>query len=343
MIPIVTPDEMRAIDGAAPEPVDVLIERAGAAVARQALDMLGGSYGRVVVVIAGPGNNGADGRVAGRLLTERGVAVHVIDARQPPDRIKAADLVIDAAYGTGFRGAWAPPDVGGAPVLAVDVPTGLDALTGIAAPGTLVAERTVTFAAAKPGHVLGDGPDHVGKLVVADIGLDLDLAEGRRACGIVEAVDVSSWLPSRRRTAHKWQRAVRVVAGSSGMGGAMWLCAAAAYRAGAGMVVVSTPGADPVTPVEAVQHTIPKEGWAAGVLDGDRSFPCPCDRAGPRAHDSDHGRCRRGGRTSAGSGRRRRRRPDRRRRRRQPCGRARRSLGGERAHATRRRVRAARW
>ena len=74
MIPVVTPDEMRAIDAAAMEPVDQLIRRAGAAVAREAIDMLGGTYGRVVNVIAGRGNNGADGRDAARRLAALGSA-----------------------------------------------------------------------------------------------------------------------------------------------------------------------------------------------------------------------------------------------------------------------------
>jgi len=77
---IVTPAEMGAIDAAAPEPVEVLIGRAGGAVARAALDLLGGSYGRRVVVVAGKGNNGNDGREAARRLTCRGVRCHVIDA-----------------------------------------------------------------------------------------------------------------------------------------------------------------------------------------------------------------------------------------------------------------------
>ena len=80
MIPVVTPDRMRAIDAAAPEPVDVLIERAGAAVARAALRVLGGAYGRTVAVIVGPGNNGADGRVAAERLRQRGVRVRVFEA-----------------------------------------------------------------------------------------------------------------------------------------------------------------------------------------------------------------------------------------------------------------------
>ena len=72
MLPVLTPDEMAAVDAAAPEPVEVLIGRAGAAVARQALDLLGGAYGRRVVVVAGKGNNGNDGREAARRLRAAG-------------------------------------------------------------------------------------------------------------------------------------------------------------------------------------------------------------------------------------------------------------------------------
>ena len=112
MQPILTPDEMAAVDAAAPESIEELIDRAGRAVARVALEMLGGSYGRVVRVIAGKGNNGNDGRVAADILRSRGVSVEIIDAALAPAVLPAADLVIDAAYGTGFRGAWDAPDVG---------------------------------------------------------------------------------------------------------------------------------------------------------------------------------------------------------------------------------------
>src|SRR5688572_7449098 len=130
MLPVLTPAEMGAVDSAAPEPVDVLIARAGAAVAHQALGLLGGAYGRRVVVTAGKGNNGNDGREAARRLRLRGVRVQVVDAADAPAALPLADLVIDAAYGTGFRGAYRPPDPGGAPVLAVDIPSGVDGSTG---------------------------------------------------------------------------------------------------------------------------------------------------------------------------------------------------------------------
>ena len=109
MIPIVTPAEMAEIDAAAEEPVDVLVDRAGDAVARAARRRLGGTYGRVVNVIAGKGNNGSDGRVAGRLLADAGVKVRVFDAATCPEALPPADLVIDAAYGTGFHGVWTAP------------------------------------------------------------------------------------------------------------------------------------------------------------------------------------------------------------------------------------------
>ncbi len=162
MIPIVTPAEMAAIDAAAAEPVDVLVGRAGAAVARAARRMLGGTYGRVVNVIAGKGNNGADGRVAGELLAGAGVTVRVFDAAACPASLPPADLVLDAAYGTGFRGEWTAPAVGAARVLAVDIPSGVDGLTGVAVPGTLAATETVTFAAIKPGLIVNDGKQLAG-------------------------------------------------------------------------------------------------------------------------------------------------------------------------------------
>src|SRR3954465_5615584 len=133
MIAVVTPEEMKAVDDAAPESTDVLVHRAGGHVARVALEMLGGAYGRRVVVVAGKGNNGADGRDAAARLARRGVRVEVIEAADAPAVLPAADLVIDAAYGTGFHGEYQAPDPGSASVLAVDIPSGVNGLTGEAA------------------------------------------------------------------------------------------------------------------------------------------------------------------------------------------------------------------
>lgn len=265
MIPIVTPAEMAAIDAGAPEPVEVLIERAGAAVAWAARRLLGGTYGRAVHVIAGPGHNGDDGRVAARRLAQWGVRVHVHDAATVANELRPADLVIDAAYGTGFHGEWRPPDVGATPVLAVDIPSGVDGLTGAVSGPVLSATHTVTFAALKPGLVLAPGRWRAGTVEIADIGLTVDAPSSQ----LVTAADVVGWWPTRSPEAHKWVRAVRVVAGSPGMTGAARLAAAAAQRAGAGMVTLSVPGGGTgAGPVEVVSRAVPATGWAGSALDG---------------------------------------------------------------------------
>lgn len=264
---IVTPAEMGAIDAAAPEPVEVLIGRAGGAVARAAVDLLGGTYGRRVVVVAGKGNNGNDGREAARRLAARGVRCRVIDAAEAPPVLPAADLVIDAAYGTGFAGTYHAPRPAhpGTPVLAVDIPSGVDGLTGEASGQPLAADVTVTFAAYKPGLVLADGAALAGEVRVADIGLDVSGASAH----VVDDAAVRSWLPARAVDAHKWRAAVRLIAGSPGMTGAAHLTAAAALRAGAGYVRLSTPGADtdPGAPTECVVTPLPGDGWAGAVLE----------------------------------------------------------------------------
>jgi ADP-dependent NAD(P)H-hydrate dehydratase / NAD(P)H-hydrate epimerase len=270
VIPILTPDEMAAADAASPVPVEVLIGRAGAAVAHEALDLLGGAYGRRVVVLAGTGNNGADGRAAAVRLRQRGVRVQVVDAVDAPARLPDADLVIDAAYGTGFRGEHTAPEVGDAPVLAVDIPSGIDGSTGEERGRALPAARTVTFAALKPGLVLEPGRSVSGPVVVADIGLDIGIPNA----GAVVAEDVRAWLVPRASTSHKWTASVLVVAGSTGMTGAAHLAAAAAQRAGAGMVRLGSPGVadDPRRPIEAVGLALPGAGWTEVVLEAAPRF-----------------------------------------------------------------------
>jgi NAD(P)H-hydrate epimerase len=271
VIPVVTPAEARALDASSLVPVDVLIERAGAAVAREALNLLGGAYGRRVIVIAGKGHNGDDGRVGGRLLERRGVRVEVIDADRCPPDLGPCDLVVDAAFGTGFRGVWTAPTTN-APVLAVDVPSGVDALSGGAGEHLLPAVRTVTFAAIKPGLLFGRGAELAGELVVADIGLD---ARSVARAWLVEETDVRGWLPHRRRDDHKWRSATWVIAGSGGMTGAAVLAARGAQRAGASYVRLSVPGAmaESITtaPLEAVFAPLAGSGWASEVIAG-------CDR-----------------------------------------------------------------
>jgi ADP-dependent NAD(P)H-hydrate dehydratase / NAD(P)H-hydrate epimerase len=271
MKPVLTVSEMRAVDAEALRHLNesVLVERAGTAVATWALRIMGGSYGRRVVVVAGKGNNGADGRVAAERLRSRGARVTIYDASDAPKSLDGdtpVDLVIDAAYGTGFRGDYRAPSVPtGVPVLAVDIPSGVDGDTGAVSGEALRADLTVTFAALKPGLLQGDGPVLAGQVEVADIGLDA----GGAYIWLVEDVDVDRLVPKRRRDAYKWQAAVVVVAGSPGMFGAAALCARSAYRAGAGMVRLGVPGADiaAIPAGEAVGIDLPRHGWSSAVLE----------------------------------------------------------------------------
>jgi hydroxyethylthiazole kinase-like uncharacterized protein yjeF len=274
---VISPEESGRLDAAAEDPVDVLMERAGLGVALAAVD-LGAGYGSRVTVLAGAGNNGGDGYVAARYLARRGAAVTVqalgrprregtaaysaaeraaaagvaiVDLGSPED----ADLIIDALFGVGFRGAL--PDAvlpwldHPAPVVSVDVPSGLYAATGEVSGGAFTADTTVTFHALKPGHLLGEGPERCGAVRIVDIGLRGGDPEFR----LCEAADAP--LPTRPRTAHKWSvGSVVVVGGSQGMTGAGVLAARSALHGGAGSSVVVCPGR--MQPVAA--------GMTAGVM-----------------------------------------------------------------------------
>ncbi|MDQ3569609.1 MAG: NAD(P)H-hydrate dehydratase [Actinomycetota bacterium] len=269
---------MKSIDEDSPEPTEVLVGRAGSAVARSALRMLGGGYGRRVVVVAGKGNNGADGRAAAERLSRSGARMTVFDAAQAPPRLPECHLVIDAAFGTGFGGDYQAPDPAGAPVLAVDIPSGVDGLTGQAEAGAVAATATVTFAALKPGLILGSGPERTGPVELVDIGLDVSRARAH----LVQDEDVGAYLPPRPRESHKWRSAVLVVAGSPGMMGAPLLVARAALRAGAGYVKLAVPGAgleQMSSGSEIVGAQLPADGWAAQALE--ESTPCKAVVVGP--------------------------------------------------------------
>jgi NAD(P)H-hydrate epimerase len=140
--------------------------------------------------------------------------------------------------------------------------------TGEASGTPLRADRTVTFAARKPGLLQGDGVELAGRVSVADIGLPV----GQAGLQLMEDADVAELLPPRRRNDHKWSSAVLIVAGSPGMTGAAGLCARAAMRTGAGMVRLGVPGgdmADAPAP-EAVSVALPGRGWSAAALEASR-------------------------------------------------------------------------
>ena len=281
MRPLLTPAEVSELDRvtqAAGTPAEVLMERAGAGVARACLDLLGGGYGRRAVVVGGKGNNGGDGLVAARHLSRTGVRVVVFllepgeDLREPAAgnlarlvretdvrvrpfdpaalgrELARADLAIDAIFGTGFRGApeeeWAEAieivNGGAAPVVAVDIASGVDGATGEAAGVAIRADLTVTFGAAKFGSVLLPGAEYAGDVRVVDIGFDE--AAMPTDAGLTDPADVAAVLPDRPIDGHKRASGTLVVvAGSRGMPGAARLAARAAGRVGAGYVIVATP------------------------------------------------------------------------------------------------------
>jgi NAD(P)H-hydrate epimerase len=257
--PVVTPEAMAEADRrtiAAGTPEAVLVERAGRAVARHVRRVLGAAYGRRVVVVCGKGNNGADGLVAARVLRARGVRVDVAELAVPFDRaaversLRRADLVIDAMYGTGFRGelegdaAWSARVTAelALPVVAVDIPSGVDGLTGAVSGVAVRAGSTVTFAARKPGLLFEPGRSNAGTVHVADIGIDLGTTIDEIA--VLDERDVADALPERPPATHKWAAGVLVVGGSGGMTGAPALASHAALRAGAGIVICGLPGVD---------------------------------------------------------------------------------------------------
>jgi ADP-dependent NAD(P)H-hydrate dehydratase / NAD(P)H-hydrate epimerase len=265
---VLTRDEMRAADAAALATVshETLVARAGTATAHAALRLLGGAYGRRVVVVAGKGSNGADGRVAAAFLAQRGARVRVVEAAAVGGGavLPACDLVIDGAYGTGFRGSYdAPLPPQGARVLAIDIPSGIDADSGEAPGDAVRADRTVTFAALKPGLLQGDGAACSGVVEVADIGIGFPTPQAM----VVEDADVAR-VPARPRQVNKWTTAVGVAAGSPGMEGAAVLCTGGAMAAGAGMIRLGSPGnPDAAWPTEAVRMHLPGEGWAGAFVE----------------------------------------------------------------------------
>lgn len=282
MRPVVTPEQMRAVDAvvAAAEggSLSAAIDRAGWVVAERARRMLGGTYGRRVLVVAGPGNNGADGRVAARVLGEWGVSCVVREAIGFDDAALASvertgeiDLVIDAAFGTGFRAdgraEWSPPRVA-APVLAVDVPSGVNGLDGSVHGDPWPATVTVTFGALKPGLLFHPGAGLCGEIEIADVGLGVHIAARSIDCRSIDDADVTNGWPRRRADAHKWRSGLFVVAGSAGMTGAARLVCDGALHAGAGIVHLVTPGAPAHEnlPTEVVRRSISALGWADEVL-----------------------------------------------------------------------------
>lgn len=266
---ILRADALRAIEVAArPAP---LMERAGHAAAEIARTMLAGRPPGVVV-LAGPGNNGGDGFVVARWLRQWFFDVSVAFAGDPsrlPDDAKSAlaawhaggggiadrlptgrvGLVVDAVFGIGLKraaggtyGAWIEwANRRDAPILALDVPSGLDGDTGVALEPVIRAAHTTTFIALKPGLLTGDGPDVVGEVSVH--GLDLDVGALAPDHGTVVSWETArAAIRPRRRNTHKGTYgSLGIIGGSEGMMGAALLAGRAALMTGAGKVHLGWP------------------------------------------------------------------------------------------------------
>jgi hydroxyethylthiazole kinase-like uncharacterized protein yjeF len=248
-----------------------LMENAGRAVADAvaARAPLGGR----IAVVAGPGNNGGDGFVAARLLAARGYPVRVAfvgdaaklkgDAAEAARRfngtveppcaqvLDGARIVVDALFGAGLDRAVAGParemivamNACGAPIVAVDLPSGINGSTGAMMGVAVEAAETVTFFRRKPGHVLLPGRLHCGQVHVADIGIPAQVLERVRPQTFLDAPALwRACFPVPRVDGHKYSRGhAVVVSGGAPRTGAARLAARAALRAGAGLVTVASP------------------------------------------------------------------------------------------------------
>jgi hydroxyethylthiazole kinase-like uncharacterized protein yjeF len=243
--PLYTAEEMRAAE--AGHDVKRLMQRAGRSLAEFILDEYDDK--KRVTVVCGPGNNGGDGQVAARRLRQANWDVRVVESK-PEDEEKdlgKPGLIVDALFGTGFTGEPRPGaarlieqiNAAGVDVVAVDVPSGVDASTGEVAGAVVDAAWTVTFHREKVGLYVAPGTLHRGELDVVDIGLqDQETVYARPTAEILDLVP----LRSPRDTMYT-AGSVLVVGGSPGLTGAACLAARAAFRADAGYVAVAAPRA----------------------------------------------------------------------------------------------------
>lgn len=308
-----TPAEMAALERRCEEAfgvsTDALMEAAGRRTAEVARRLLRPAGGRRCLVLAGKGNNGGDGMVAARHLAADGptrvllaaphrevaerLASRLDDLRRDhvpvegSDTLSAsaiertmrdADLIVDAIFGTGFRGpARGLPariieaaNASRVPILAVDVPSGVDASTGRADPPCIRAAATVTMALPKVGLVQYPAASYVGRLFVADIGIPESLVdEAPMLASLATAAWVNHAVPARSPDVHKGRFGhIAILGGARGYGGAPFLAARGAIRAGAGLVTVGLPAslvaAAPAALAEAMTRPLAEN--SAGAL-----------------------------------------------------------------------------
>lgn len=281
-------EELRRLEAlAAPPSGASLMERAGRASADFALRLTAHDDARPILIACGPGNNGGDGFVLARLLREAGRQVVVVfhgdvarlseDARAaysawwqaggrevatlPTMPAEGWALAVDALFGIGLTRDIAEPwanwiarmNALPCPRLALDIPSGLFADTGVAGATTFRATHTLTFLTHKPGCHTADGPDYCGQLQLATLDVDAPALLPAGAHLICRG-RLASALPARRANSHKGNYGtVAVLGGAHGMLGALWLAARAALLLGSGRVLAapldaSAPAIDPLYP-----------------------------------------------------------------------------------------------
>lgn len=249
-------------------PEGALMRRAAAGLAVVCADMLGKVYGSRVVLLVGSGDNGGDALYAGARLARRGAGVSAV--LLSPERVHAgglaafraaggrvaagegvdgvlrsAALVVDGIVGIGGKGGLrhpAPELVDfvrelGTPVVACDLPSGVDADSGVVVGDAVRADVTVTFGAYKPGLLIDPGREYAGVVRLVDIGLELGGDAGGGEVEALQYADVASLLPMPTGESDKYRRGVvGIVAGSARYPGAAVLAVAGALRGGAGAV-----------------------------------------------------------------------------------------------------------
>src|SRR6476620_6199077 len=271
--PLYTAEEMRAAE--AGHDVDAMMQRAGAAVAEELMRRFPDA--RRVALHAGGGANGGDGRIAGEVLQAQGR--ELVD-EQP-------DVVIDALLGTGLKDAPREEtariieqiNAADVPVLAVDIPSGVNASTGEVAGAAVRADLTVTMHGPKVGLAIAPGRFLAGEVTVADIGLATAETEHR-----LVTREILAEVPRRSARDNKYTAGhVLVVGGSRGMTGAPALAARAALRADAGYVTIAAPAESlPVLEtlvLEAVKRPL-DDVFEGGEGQGARGRPRPWTRGG---------------------------------------------------------------
>ncbi len=289
-------------------PEGALMQRAAAGLAAACGDLLrrtGRVYGSRVLLLVGSGDNGGDALYAGARLARRGAGVRALllapDRAHPgglaallaaggrvvdgPDGLGALDLVVDGITGIGGRGGLREDAAEllhavtrhRAPVLSVDLPSGVEADTGEVHGDAVRADATVTFGTYKPGLLIDPAAEHAGALRLVDIGLGPELPEPPDLEALQYA-DVAALLPVPGAESDKYRRGVvGVVAGSERYPGAAVLAVAGALRGGAGAVRYVGPGADAVIArfPEALVHAGPPskagrvQAWVVGPGLGD--------------------------------------------------------------------------